>query len=50
MRMRWMAGSTYLTTADDEHFLAFDLPGEDQTAAALDFRELIPRFTSHSVY
>lgn len=28
-------GRTHLAAADDENFLSFDLPGEDQAASAL---------------
>lgn len=42
--MGW-GGFTYLATANDQHFLGLDLPGEDEAASALDLWELVLLWT-----
>lgn len=44
--MVWL---TYLAATNNEDILASDLPGEDQTATALDFGKLVFMFSSHSL-
>ena len=35
-----MSANTYLSSADDQNMFVFDLPGEYQAPASLDFGEL----------
>ena len=41
-RFRHANAGTYLSSADDQNMFVFDLPGEYQAPASLDFGELFP--------